>query len=243
MISRPQPDVAAHSSLTNDVPPRAYHTAGEAGNSSESPSRAWSVGKRIFDIVASVALLVASLPLMLVVALLVKLDSRGPLIFRQRRYGRALEPFNVWKFRTMYDGVSSEVHRRYIAELAAGAHAGAPGLKKLTADPRVTRVGALLRRTSLDELPQLVNVLRGQMSLVGPRPALEYEFDHYAAVHFDRFLVRPGLTGLWQVSGRSRCGFQEMLDLDVVYAHACGPRMDAMILWRTPRAVLERQAA
>lgn len=211
--------------------------------SAPADDRLWHVVKRAFDVIIATALLIVALPLLILIAGLVKLDSPGPVIFRQRRYGRRLEPFTVWKFRTMHDGASPEAHRQYIAGLAAGAHNGQAGLKKLTGDPRVTGLGAVLRRTSLDELPQLVNVLRGDMSLVGPRPALEYEFEHYAAVHFDRFLVRPGLTGLWQVSGRSLLGFEDMLDLDVTYARGCGPGLDAMILLRTPRAVLVGRAA
>lgn len=242
VISQPQPDVAADSAVAIYGGTHRRLVA-EARRPPEFRSRAWSAGKRAFDVIASLAVLIVALPVILIIALLVKLDSPGPLIFRQRRYGRRLEPFNVWKFRTMHDGVSPEAHRRYISELAAGQHDGDSGLKKLTSDPRVTRVGALLRRTSLDELPQLVNVLRGQMSLVGPRPALEYELEHYGAIHFNRFLVRPGLTGLWQVSGRNERSFGEMLDLDVQYAHGCGPQMDAIILLRTPRAVLESKAA
>jgi lipopolysaccharide/colanic/teichoic acid biosynthesis glycosyltransferase len=189
------------------------------------------------------ALLVAALPLLVTIAVAIKLDSAGPVIFRQRRLGRYRVPFNVLKFRTMTAGAPSEPHRRYIAQLASdGSGAPVGGLKKLTPDPRVTRVGAVLRKLSLDELPQLVNVLRGEMSLVGPRPALEYELEHYRPEHYERFAVRPGLTGLWQVSGRSRLGFQEMLDLDVQYVRQRSARLDAWILCRTPRALLGHTA-
>lgn len=210
---------------------------------SRAGSRAWPILKRTFDIGVAIVTLTLLLPVLALIALSIKIDTPGALLFRQRRYGRDLRPFTVWKFRTMHEGVSSAAHERYIAALAHGRYDDDPGLKKLTGDPRVTRCGALLRKMSLDELPQLVNVLRGQMSLVGPRPALEYELDHYAAVHFDRFLVRPGITGLWQVSGRNRLGFIQMLDLDVAYAHDCGPRMDTKILLRTPLAVLSSDAA
>ncbi|MGI8729587.1 MAG: sugar transferase [Solirubrobacteraceae bacterium] len=206
-------------------------------------SRPWSVGKRLIDIVGALLILTLALPVLAIAAVLVKLDSPGVLFYRQRRYGLDLRPFMVVKLRTMRDGASSKMHERYIAALAAGELDGDPGLKKLTADPRITRVGALLRKTSIDELPQLLNVLRGEMSLVGPRPALEYELDHYAAIHFDRFLLRPGLTGLWQVSGRNTLGFREMLELDVAYVHGCSPRIDAMILLRTPLALISSQAA
>ena len=204
---------------------------------------AWTVCKRTIDIVVAAVALTLALPFVVVVAVLIKLDTPGPVFFRQRRYGRGLEPFTIWKFRTMRAGVSSGLHECYIAALAEGIYDADPGLKKLTNDPRVTRIGRLLRKTSVDEVPQLLNVLRGEMSLVGPRPALRYELDHYAAAHFDRFLVRPGITGLWQVSGRNSLGFTDMLDLDVAYAHGCGARMDATILLRTPRAVWGARAA
>jgi lipopolysaccharide/colanic/teichoic acid biosynthesis glycosyltransferase len=180
---------------------------------------------------------------MLVVALAVRLDTPGPLLFRQERCGRGRRPFTVLKFRTMHDGVSPEAHRRYIERLACGEAEAEPGLKKLVGDPRVTRVGAFLRRTSLDELPQLFNVVKGDMSIIGPRPALEYELEHYRPEHFARFDVRPGLTGLWQVSGRNRIGFLGMLDLDVEYSRTSSPRVDAKILLRTPLAVVRGHAA
>lgn len=187
-------------------------------------------------------LLIVLAPILVLIALVLKLDSPGPVIFRQERCGRDGRRFKVLKFRTMHTNASAEPHRRYIAALAAG-EVSEDGLKKLTADPRVTRAGGFLRRTSLDELPQLVNVARGQMSIVGPRPALDYELDFYEARHFERFSVRPGLTGLWQVKGRSELGFREMLDLDVEYARATGPRLDAEILLRTPGTLVRGRAA
>ena len=173
------------------------------------------------------------------IAAAIKLDSRGPVLFRQRRLGRDAQPFTMLKFRSMTDGASAESHRRFVGELCGGASkADRDGLKKLTDDPRVTRVGPMLRRLSLDELPQLINVVRGEMSLIGPRPALEYELRYYRPEHFERFLVRPGMTGLWQVSGRARLGFQEMLDLDVEYARNRSVRLDLRILCLTPRALV-----
>jgi len=205
---------------------------------------AWAVVKRGVDLVVAVVLLVLLVPLLVLVALVVRLDSPGPVLFRQTRQGLWRRPFTVFKFRTMDHGASAELHRRYIAQLAEGqVTAPAADLKKLTADPRVTRVGGVLRKTSLDELPQLINVVRGEMSLVGPRPALDYELEHYRAEHFERFEVRPGITGLWQVSGRNRLGFHEMLDLDCEYARRHGPVLDAAILARTPLAVVRHRAA
>jgi len=203
----------------------------------------WRRGKRILDVVIAVLLLVLLSPLLLLIAVAVRCETRGPALFRQDRYGRGLWPFVVLKFRTMHDGVSPELHRRFIAQLATAGDDCGGGLKKLTRDPRVTRVGAFLRRTSLDELPQLINVARGEMSLVGPRPAVPYELVHYAPEHYARFDVRPGLTGLWQVSGRSEVGFLEMLDLDAEYARTNGPKLDAVIMMRTPAALLSRRTA
>jgi lipopolysaccharide/colanic/teichoic acid biosynthesis glycosyltransferase len=210
--------------------------------------------KRALDLLASLLLIVLLLPLMLVVAALVRLDSPGPVLFRQRRLGRNRVPFTVLKFRTMAVDSSPELHQRYIAELADSQpgenrsengrqrQADAGDIKKLTSDPRVTAVGRFLRRVSLDELPQLFNVVGGSMSLIGPRPALEYELKHYRPLHFKRFDVRPGITGLWQVSGRNRLGFSEMLDLDVQYSENVTPVTDIDILIRTPMAALRHAA-
>lgn len=207
------------------------------------PSGAWPRAKRVADVLFAVVLLIALCPLLVLIAIAIRLDTRGPLLFRQERVGRGRRRFTVLKFRTMHDGVSPAAHRLYIAKLAAGDAETGDGLKKLTGDPRVTRVGAILRRTSLDELPQLVNVVRGEMAIIGPRPALEYELEHYEPEHYARFDVRPGLTGLWQVSGRSTIGFIGMLELDAEYARTCSARRDVSILVRTPLALLRGHAA
>ena len=203
---------------------------------------AHAFAKRSLDILVAVLAIVALLPLLLVVALAIKLDSRGPVLFRQRRLGREMRSFGVLKFRTMHQGASSGLHRQYIADLAVGGSADGAPLKKLTDDPRVTSVGRILRAFSIDELPQLFNVLVGHMSLVGPRPVLSYETAHYAPVHFERFDVRPGLTGLWQVSGRSQLGFHEMLALDVEYARGGTFATDLRILAQTPKAAISHTA-
>ncbi len=193
-----------------------------------------AVVKRLLDVTIASALLIAICPLMLAIAVLVKLTSPGPVLFRQRRVGRDMQEFIVLKFRSMCAGASSLPHEEYVISLAAGEAAAEPTLKKLVDDPRITRVGRWLRRTSLDELPQLFNVLTGDMSIVGPRPALGYELDLYRPEHFERFRVLPGMTGLWQVSGRSRLGFSDMLDLDVEYARRANVRTYVIILLRTP---------
>jgi len=194
--------------------------------------------KRAFDVIVSAVLFVLLLPVLLAVALAIKLDSRGPVLFRQTRVTKGGRSFTVLKFRTMTDGASPAAHREYIARLARGEIDDGTGLKKLSNDQRVTRVGGLLRKLSLDELPQFFNVIGGSMSLIGPRPAIEYEVEHYSPHHFERFGVRPGLTGLWQVSGRSSVGFNEMLDLDVEYARTSSPAVDLRVLIRTPVAMI-----
>lgn len=206
--------------------------------------------KRMIDIGASLALLAIASPVMGLIALAVKATSRGPVLFRQQRLGRYGRPFTFLKFRSMWVNNDPAIHREYVRQFisgTAGQHApsaGEPKIYKLTRDPRVTRVGRFLRKTSLDELPQLWNVLAGQMSLVGPRPPLPYEFASYSAWHRRRlFEARPGVTGLWQVSGRSRTKFDEMVRLDLRYAKSWSLALDLRILLRTPRAVFSGSGA
>lgn len=218
-------------------------TAEKIADVSRTQRRRWLVVKRAVDIAASLVLMALLSPLWLLIALAVRIDSSGPVLFRQVRLGRGGAGFVMLKFRSMTTDASSDVHSAYIELLASADAPVETGLRKLTRDARVTRVGRVLRGTSLDETPQLLNVLVGHMSLVGPRPALDYELAHYSPRHFLRFDVRPGLTGLWQVSGRARLGFVEMLDLDVEYVERFGPAQDARILVKTPRAVLTRETA
>jgi lipopolysaccharide/colanic/teichoic acid biosynthesis glycosyltransferase len=182
--------------------------------------------------------LVLTAPLFAYVAVRIKLDSKGPVFFRQQRLGADLREFTVLKFRTMAVGSDSKAHQDYIRQtMDSAAVANGNGLYKLDNDARVTRTGAWLRRASLDELPQLINVLRGEMSLVGPRPCLAYETEHFAPHHFERFLVRPGLTGLWQVTARARSTFGEALDMDVAYVRNWTLGLDLRLLCRTPLQV------
>ena len=201
--------------------------------------------KRCLDVtVAAIALLVLS-PLLVCLALAVRLSSPGPAIFRQERLGLHAQPFVLLKFRTMRTGVGEAVHRAYVTRLLTQddpPRGGAGGLFKLEDDPRVTRVGRWLRRTSLDELPQLVNVLRGEMSLVGPRPALAWEAALYTDEQRLRFEVLPGITGLWQVSGRSRLSMREALALDVEYVRRRSLRLDVWILLRTLPTLVRPEA-
>jgi lipopolysaccharide/colanic/teichoic acid biosynthesis glycosyltransferase len=201
---------------------------------------AQETSKRMIDLVVSLGLIILVAPLLLLLWLLVRLTSRGPALFRQERLGRERKPFTVLKFRTMHIGNDDRIHRDYVTRLLcadAAAPAGDSGLFKLNADPRVTRVGAWLRRSSLDELPQLINVLRGEMSLVGPRPVLPWEAQLFPEAYQRRFAVKPGITGLWQVSGRSRLSMQTALELDVEYVLRRSLALDLSILLRTGPAL------
>lgn len=215
--------------------PGAATTDGAAGRRGS-----WLL-KRFLDVVVSATALVLLSPLLLAVWAAVRLTSPGPGLFRQERLGRAEEPFVMLKFRTMRADSSDEAHRRYVTRLLTEETPEASGperLFKLTDDPRVTRIGDLLRRSSLDELPQLWNVFRGDMSLVGPRPVLAWEAKLFGDVERRRFAVRPGITGLWQVSGRNRLTMREALLLDVEYVRRRNLALDVAIVVRTIPALL-----
>ncbi len=202
--------------------------------------------KRALDVVGSLLALALLSPLFLVMAILIKITSPGPVWFRQRRVGQCGNPFTLWKFRSMYENNDSAIHRDYVRKFIAGKHPSQASAKvfKITNDPRITTIGAFLRRTSLDELPQFFNVLKGEMSLVGPRPPLPYELEQYDMWHRRRVLeVKPGITGLWQVSGRSKVNFDEMVRLDLKYARKWSIAMDLKILWLTPKAVMSGEGA
>jgi lipopolysaccharide/colanic/teichoic acid biosynthesis glycosyltransferase len=204
--------------------------------------------KRALDVVTSAALLTILSPLLLVVAALVRLTSPGPVLFRQCRLGRMGRPFKMLKFRTMYINAGENPHyefvTRFIKESGRSETSESGQLFKLTNDSRITPVGRILRKTSIDELPQLWNVLVGDMSLVGPRPPLPYELEHYSPWHRRRVLeAQPGITGLWQVMGRSRTTFDEMVRLDLRYAKTRSFWTDLWILLRTPGAVVGGKGA
>lgn len=206
-----------------------------------SITRSSRMVKRAIDIAgASLGLLITS-PLLLVIALLIRRDSDGPVFFRQTRLGREMREFTIVKFRTMRTDVDDRSHREFIKKtMSSDAAPETSGLYKLERDDAVTRVGRWLRKTSLDELPQLWNVLRGDMSLVGPRPCLGYETEHFAPHHFERFRVPAGITGLWQVTARARSTFGEALDMDVAYARGWSLGLDLRLLCRTPVYLLRR---
>ncbi len=198
---------------------------------------------RTLDLLVATVVLVVLSPLLLVVAILIRLDSAGPAIFRQRRVGKTMREFELYKFRTMKTGADVEPHRAYVRTLLAPGqqHSQDGTLYKLSVDDRVTGIGRFLRSWSLDELPQLVNVLRGQMSLVGPRPVIPYEVEHYPESYLPRFSVKPGLTGLWQVSGRNERTYHEMVCADVEYAERRTVWLDLKILCKTIPVVLGRR--
>jgi lipopolysaccharide/colanic/teichoic acid biosynthesis glycosyltransferase len=202
--------------------------------------------KRCMDIFGSLTVLLFLSPVFLIIAAVIKVSSKGPVFYRQNRSGQYGVPFPLLKFRSMYENSVSNPHKEYVKQLIAGVADRHPtngngrAVYKLTRDKRITPVGALLRRTSLDELPQLINVLKGEMSLVGPRPPIDYEVEDYELWHRRRLMEsKPGITGLWQVSGRNRIKFDDMVRLDLRYARFWSPWLDLKILLQTPRAVIE----
>jgi lipopolysaccharide/colanic/teichoic acid biosynthesis glycosyltransferase len=229
-----------------DVPKRPSNPALYPDLDTRADNRRFYGGlKRSMDIVGSALALVLGAPVFLVIAAAVKATSKGPVFFRQQRIGQHGTPFEFLKFRSMQVGNDAGIHKEFVTKMIAGkaernpAKGSPDGVFKLTKDPRITRVGAFLRRTSLDELPQFINVLKGEMSLVGPRPPVPYEVEAYDLWHRRRLLeAKPGITGLWQVMGRSRVNFDDMVRLDLQYARSWSPWMDIKILARTPVVVI-----
>jgi len=204
-----------------------------------TPSRAMLMAKRGFDLATASFLLILTSPMFLAIALWIRLDSRGPVLFRQIRLGIDQKPFIALKFRTMKADTSPDAHRSYVERtMDSGAAPEAGGVYKLERPDAVTRAGRWLRQTSLDELPQLINVLQGEMSLVGPRPCIPYETKLFKPHHFERFNVPAGITGLWQVKARAYSTYGEALDLDVAYVRSWSFSRDLMLLLQTPLQVL-----
>lgn len=215
-----------------------------------SKKRLGMIVKRAIDIMGGALLLIALAPVLGIVALAIKLSSKGPVLFSQDRLGQFGEGFKCLKFRTMYTNNDPKLHREFVQQFIAGKMENenkdetGPTVYKITNDPRVTSVGRFLRKTSLDEFPQFWNVLRGEMSLVGPRPPVPYEFEVYDFWHRRRVLeVKPGVTGLWQVSGRSSTSFDDMVRLDLQYSRSWSLWLDVKILLATPRAVFTGDGA
>lgn len=203
-------------------------------------ARRMPIGKRMLDILGALAGLIVLSPLFLFLALLIKIVSPGPVFFRQERVGHGGRPFTFLKFRTMHVNNDAGVHQRYLSSLIQGDQA----MEKLDADrdPRIIRFGRFLRQSCLDELPQLINVLKGEMSLVGPRPCLPYEAKEYLLWHARRFDTVPGMTGLWQVSGKNKTTFKEMIRFDINYAKTMSPWLDLKILLKTGPAIFKMVA-
>jgi lipopolysaccharide/colanic/teichoic acid biosynthesis glycosyltransferase len=218
--------------------------------SARKSKRTLLVVKRTFDIAGSALALLLCLPLFVAIAIAIKVTSKGPVLFRQKRIGQYGQCFTFLKFRSMYVNNDHRVHQKFVTELISNEAKHEPSgrngkaVYKLKDDKRITRVGRFLRRTSLDELPQLLNVLKGDMSLVGPRPAIPYELAAYQTWHRRRVLeAKPGITGVWQVAGRSRVRFDEMVRMDLRYAMSWSPWLDLKILLLTPLAVIRGSGA
>jgi lipopolysaccharide/colanic/teichoic acid biosynthesis glycosyltransferase len=218
--------------------------------SRKKPTRKVALGfKRAMDVAGSALALIVLFPVLMIIALAIRVTSKGPILFSQERLGQYGRKFRFLKFRSMRKDCDSKIHQEYVTRFIAGQVSTAKGngatpTFKIQQDPRVTPIGSILRKTSLDELPQFWNVLMGDMSLVGPRPPVEYEFKAYDVWHRRRVLeIKPGITGLWQVEGRSRTHFDDMVRLDLKYARAWSLRLDLEILLRTPGAVFSGNGA
>jgi lipopolysaccharide/colanic/teichoic acid biosynthesis glycosyltransferase len=221
----------------------------------------YHISKRVMDFLLAILALIIFFPLILVVAILIKLDSPGPVFFCQDRVGvrRKIHNkttyvqqviFRCYKFRTMVCNADPALHKSYVKALIsndcegmAALQGGETNIRKLTHDPRVTRLGRILRKSSIDEIPQFFNVIKGEMSLVGPRPAIPYEVEMYKSWHYRRLETKPGVTGLWQVTARCTAGFDEIVKLDIQYVDQQSLWLDLKILMRTPFAVLSCKGA
>ena len=240
------PDDWDNGNSTRPSNPALYPDLTTPGNR----KRSLLVVKRIIDVACSALVLILCSPLFLLIALAIKVSSKGPVLFRQQRIGQYGKLFTFLKFRSMFVNNDHLVHRKFVTELISnGPNHQTQGkdedaVYKIKDDKRITRVGKFLRRTSLDELPQLLNVLKGEMSLVGPRPAIPYELAAYQTWHRRRVLeAKPGITGVWQIAGRSRVKFDDMVRMDLRYALAWSPWLDLKILLRTPLAVIKGSGA
>jgi lipopolysaccharide/colanic/teichoic acid biosynthesis glycosyltransferase len=231
--------------LTRTREQRLGHVAGE--------SRPLAALRRLVDVAFGLGLILLFSPILIAVAVAVRLDSHGPALFKQRRVGLGEREFTLFKFRSMRLDADPRGHQEYVTALIKGSDAdadpetapddGRESLYKLAVDNRITPVGRFIRHWSLDELPQLFNVVLGDMTLVGPRPSIPYEVAEYPTWYLQRFSVKPGLTGLWQVSGRSERSYEEMVRLDVQYTERRSLALDLSILVKTPWVVLSRKGA
>lgn len=227
---------------TKDTKPKAAETlskdnASNLHNTKDEGRKAYYICKRIFDIVFSFIGIIVLMPFMLIVAVIIKMDSKGHVLFRQARAGKNGKPFIMYKFRSMCDDAESQI------KLLTSHNEKDGPIFKIHDDPRITRFGGIMRKTSIDELPQLLNILRGDMSFVGPRPPLLREVKQYTDYQHQRLNVKPGLTCYWQIYGRSKLSFDEWVELDLKYIRECGVKTDIKILLKTLPAVLKREGA
>lgn len=199
--------------------------------------------KRAIDVAGALVILVLAAPVMIATALYIRLVSPGPALFRQPRIGWGGRPFTMWKFRTMHKDFDTSIHREHMIELIRNGRTNGTPMRKLDQDnTAIIPLGGFLRRSCIDELPQIFNVLAGEMSMVGPRPALPYEMEEFFPWHHHRFDVLPGLTGLWQVRGKNRLTFTEMIRLDLCYARRLSPARDLAIIMQTPSVIFSQLA-
>lgn len=197
--------------------------------------------KRMMDILLSLILLILLFPFFVIIGMMIKLDSKGPIFFLQERIGKNGKKFKILKFRTMYVNNDENLHKEYVIKLIKEGKKDQSGMYKIKNDPRITKIGKFLRKFSFDEFPQLINVLKGEMSLVGPRPPIQYEVENYDEWHKRRLSVKPGMTGMWQVSGRNKIGFEDMVLLDIYYVENFSIWLDMVILIKTFFVVLKRE--
>ncbi|RKX69902.1 undecaprenyl-phosphate glucose phosphotransferase, partial [candidate division TA06 bacterium] len=208
---------------------------------SDSGKNIYFAIKRIFDILISFFCIIMLSPLMILISYLIKLNSKGPVIFKQERVGKDGKPFVMYKFRSMFSDSRHITHKQYIEKFILEQNDDS--VYKINGDPRITKIGRILRETSLDELPQLLNVLKGNMSIIGPRPAIGYEVSIYRDWHKKRLRVKPGITGFWQINGRSKVKFDDMVILDIYYIENWSLLLDFIILLKTIPVVIGKEGA
>ncbi|MBN1758141.1 MAG: sugar transferase [Chitinispirillaceae bacterium] len=239
----PRPHTDADINLPSDNLSESLYSSGE-----RIRQKTYATMKRSFDICFSLLVLIVMSPLFLVVGLLIKLTSKGPVFYIQERVGLKGRPFRIFKFRSMHTGCDISIHRQFVADFISGknvaASANGEKVHKMTNDPRITKIGRFIRKTSIDELPQFINVLLGDMSVVGPRPPIAYEVEAYNRWHTHRVMkVKPGITGTWQVYGRSRTDFDNMVRMDINYIRKRSFLLDLKLVFMTPISLLTTSGA
>ncbi len=198
--------------------------------------------KRLMDIIVSLVMFVVFMPLFVIVSILIKLTSKGPVFYRQIRFGKDGKPFIFLKFRSMYNNSDHSIHEKYVEDYMNG-NGNNGGIYKINHDKRITPLGRIIRKTSIDELPQLINVLKGDMSIVGPRPPIHYEYNMKKEIQKNRLKVKPGITGLWQIRGRSNVPFVDMVKMDLKYIRTSSLILDTLIMFETVYIIFNGKGA